>query len=113
MKTNISSGISILQRRAFSWASRDAPAKVVAKEPPNRKRKGSMLPPSQIAAWEAMAGIPEERPSAGAAAPQEERLAPVTMGDEWVLTGDPAKDDVVRNSHRYESAPSSILFKVC
>ncbi|BBN06274.1 zinc finger FYVE domain-containing protein 26 [Marchantia polymorpha subsp. ruderalis] len=111
MKTNISSGISILQRRAFSWASRDAPAKVVAKEPPNRKRKGSMLPPSQIAAWEAMAGIPEERPSAGAAAPQEERLAPVTMGDEWVLTGDPAKDDVVRNSHRYESAPSSILFK--
>ncbi|KAG6557384.1 hypothetical protein Mapa_000653 [Marchantia paleacea] len=111
MKSNISTGISNLQRRAFSWASRDAPPKVVAKEPPNRKRKGSMLPASQIAAWEAMAGIPEERPSAGAAAPQEERLAPVTMGDEWVLTGDPSKDDVVRNSHRYESAPSSILFK--
>jgi zinc finger FYVE domain-containing protein 26 len=60
-----------------------------------------------------MAGIPDELSNVYIA-PQEghERPAPVTIGDEWVLTGDPAKDDIVRSSHRYDSSPSAILFKV-
>ncbi|KAL3693637.1 hypothetical protein R1sor_007288 [Riccia sorocarpa] len=110
VKSNITSGISSLQRRAFSWASRDIPAKAAPKEVPNRKRK--MLPPTQIAAWEAMAGIPEERAGLGASSQEGyERTPQVSRMDELVLTGDPAKDEAVRASHRYESAPSSILFK--
>jgi zinc finger FYVE domain-containing protein 26 len=35
------------------------------------------------------------------------------MTEEWVLTGDSQKDDAVRSSHRYASAPNFILFKVC
>lgn len=71
-----------------------------------------MLPPSHKAAWEALAGVPEERPAGGLPALEGyERPAPMTITEEWILTGDPTKDDVVRNSHRYESAPSSILFK--
>ncbi|CAM6127643.1 unnamed protein product [Calypogeia fissa] len=115
VKSNFTSGLTSLQRearRAFSWTSRETSSKNVPKDPPSRKQKGSLLPPSQIAAWEAMAGIPEERPAVGLV-PQEghERPAPVTMGDEWVLTGDSTKDDAVRSSHRYESSPSAILFK--
>jgi zinc finger FYVE domain-containing protein 26 len=30
-----------------------------------------------------------------------------------MLTGDVIKDEAVRTSHRYESAPDIILFKVC
>lgn len=116
VKSNFTSGLTNLQRearRAFSWTNRDTSSKSIPKETPSRKQKGSLLPPSQIAVWEAMAGNPEERPSMGSV-PQEghERRAPVTMGDEWVLTGDSTKDDAVRSAHRYESSPSAILFKV-
>jgi zinc finger FYVE domain-containing protein 26 len=72
-----------------------------------------VLPPSHKAAWEALAGVPEERAPTGLTALEGyERPAPMTITEEWVLTGDPTKDDGVRKSHRYESAPSSILFKV-
>ncbi|KAJ7536047.1 hypothetical protein O6H91_12G054900 [Diphasiastrum complanatum] len=96
-------------RRAFSWTSRDTASKVPPKEF-SRKRKISGLPPSQKATWEAMAGIQEEHP-VGFTQEGYDRLAPVTMADEWVLTGDPLKDDAVRSSHRYESAPSFVLFQ--
>jgi zinc finger FYVE domain-containing protein 26 len=81
----------------------------------SRKRKlVGNLPPSQKAAWEALAGVPEDRPPNTGIASLEgyERPAPMTITEEWVLTGDTVKDEAVRSSHRYESAPSSILFKV-
>eukprot|EP01018_Ginkgo_biloba_P037319 Gb_14991 [translate_table: standard] len=111
-RSNFSSSLSNLQkeaRRAFSWTSRDSGSKIVPKEM-NRRRKSSGLPPSQRVAWEAMAGIQEDRTSVLSADGQE-RLASVAMAEGWVLTGDPVKDDGVRNSHRYESAPDIILFK--
>jgi zinc finger FYVE domain-containing protein 26 len=112
-KSNFSNSLSNLQkeaRRAFSWTSRDSGNKIAPKEM-NRKRKSSGLPPSQRVAWEAMAGIQEDRISLPAIDGQE-RLPSVTMAEGWVLTGDPLKDEGVRLSHRYESAPDIILFKV-
>lgn len=111
-KSNFSNSLSNLQkeaRRAFSWTSRDSGNKIAPKEM-NRKRKSSGLPPSQRVAWEAMAGIQEDRISL-AAIDGQERLPSVTMAEGWVLTGDPIKDEGVRLSHRYESAPDIILFK--
>lgn len=111
-KSNFSNSLSNLQkeaRRAFSWTSRDSGNKIAPKEM-NRKRKSSGLPPSQRVAWEAMAGIQEDRISV-ASVDGQERLPSVTMAEGWVLTGDPVKDEGVRLSHRYESAPDIILFK--
>ena len=41
-----------------------------------------------------------------------ERLGPFTITEGVILTGDCAKDDLLRNSHRYEGAPCFPLFKV-
>ncbi|KAH9314132.1 hypothetical protein KI387_022759, partial [Taxus chinensis] len=111
-RSNFSNSISNLHkeaRRAFSWTSRDSGNKIAPKET-SRKRKSSGLPPSQKVAWEAMAGIQEDRTPVLSVDGQE-RLASVAMAEGWVLTGDPVKDEGVRLSHRYESAPDIILFK--
>lgn len=113
-RSNFNSGLNTLQRRAFSWTQRDTGNKIINPDSSSRKRKiAGVLPPSHKAAWEALAGVPEERAPTGLPALEGyERPAPMTITEEWVLTGDSTKDDGVRNSHRYESAPSSILFKV-
>ncbi|XP_024541382.1 uncharacterized protein LOC9656299 [Selaginella moellendorffii] len=90
--------------RRFTWTPRDARNKIDG----TRKRK-STLPPSQKAAWEAMAGYQEDRPI-GLGPEGYEKLAPLTMTD-GVLSGDPVKDEAVRSFHKYDSAPSFVLFK--
>ncbi|MCO5594323.1 hypothetical protein L7F22_048353 [Adiantum nelumboides] len=96
-------------RRPFLWPTRDTGNKITPKDV-NRKRKSTALSPSQKAAWDAISGGQEERLHTPV---QEsfERLAPFTMSEGWVLTGDAGKDSIVRNSHRYESAPCITLFK--
>lgn len=111
-RSNFTNSLSNLQkeaRRAFSWTPRDTGNKIAPKEV-YRKRKSSGLTPSEKVAWEAMAGIQEDRVSLYSADGQE-RLPSVSIAEEWVLTGDTSKDDAVRSSHRYESAPDIILFK--
>jgi hypothetical protein len=75
-----------------------------------RKRKSSSSGGDR--SWEAMPGVQEERtpvyPSEG-----QERLPFVSAPGEWVLTGDPIKDDTTRSCHRYETSPDITLFKVC
>lgn len=112
-RSSFTSSLSNLQkeaRRAFSWTARNAEDKNAPKDS-HRKRKISGLTQSDKAAWEAMAGIQEDRVSLFTADGQE-RLPSVSISAEWMLTGDPKKDEVVRSSHRYESAPDIILFKV-
>nr|GEU49018.1 hypothetical protein [Tanacetum cinerariifolium] len=41
----------------------------------------------------------------------QERLPSVSTAEQWMLTGDKNKDEAVRSSHRYESAPAIIIFK--
>lgn len=65
------------------------------------------LPPSQSAAWEAMAGPADAR---GAALPESAPKGRV-VGD-GVLTGDADKDDSTRRSHAFEAAPSAAMLKV-
>lgn len=98
-------------RRAFSWTPRNTGEKAAPKDV-YRKRKNSGLSPSERVAWEAMTGIQEDRVSSFSADGQE-RLPSVSISEEWMLTGDTNKDEAVRSSHRYESAPDIILFKVC
>ncbi|MCL7036661.1 hypothetical protein MKW94_010857 [Papaver nudicaule] len=110
-RSNFSNSLNNLQkeaRRAFSWTARDNGNKPAPKEV--RKRKSSGLSPSEKVAWEAMTGIHEDRVSTFSVDGQE-RLPPVSISEEWILTGDPVKDDAVRSSHRYESAPDIVLFK--
>ncbi|KAJ4837974.1 hypothetical protein Tsubulata_031787 [Turnera subulata] len=111
-RSSFSSSLSNLQRearRAFSWAPRNNGEKSAPKDV-YRKRKSSGLPSSERVAWEAMAGIQEDRISTHSADGQE-RLPTVSIAEEWMLTGDANKDEAVRSSHRYESAPDIILFK--
>ncbi|WCJ29790.1 hypothetical protein M5689_011402 [Euphorbia peplus] len=111
-KLSFSSSLSNLQkeaRRAFSWAPRNSGDKNASKDV-QRKRKNSGLPPSERVAWEAMAGIQEDRVSLYSVEGQE-RLPSVSISEEWMLTGDASKDEAVRAAHRYESAPDIILFK--
>ncbi|PSS01176.1 hypothetical protein CEY00_Acc22534, partial [Actinidia chinensis var. chinensis] len=107
--TNSLSNLHKEARRAFSWTPRNTGDKTAPREA-YRKRKSSGLTPTERVAWEAMAGIQEDRvslyPSDG-----QERFPSVSIAEEWMLTGDPTKDDAVRSSHRYESAPDIILFK--
>ncbi|XP_061346174.1 uncharacterized protein LOC133291864 [Gastrolobium bilobum] len=111
-RLSFTSSLSNLQkeaRRAFSWA----PKNTVDKNAPKdvyRKRKSSGLSPSDRVAWEAMAGIQEDRISSFSTDGQE-RLPSVSIAEEWMLTGDPPKDESIRSSHRYESAPDITLFK--
>ncbi|XP_030548723.1 uncharacterized protein LOC115753985 isoform X2 [Rhodamnia argentea] len=111
-RSSFSNSLSNLQkeaRRAFSWGPRNAGEKNASKDV-QRKRKSSGLSPSERVAWEAMAGIQEDSMTSFSAEGQD-RLPPVSIVDEWMLTGDPSKDEAVRSSHRYESAPDVILFK--
>ncbi|XP_011622545.1 uncharacterized protein LOC18432072 [Amborella trichopoda] len=111
-KSNIGNSLSNLQRearRAFSWAPRDTGNKVAPKET-QKKRKSSGFSPSERATWEAMAGIQEDRVSFHSGDSQE-RLPSIATAEGWILTGDPSKDDAVRMSHQYESAPDIILFE--
>ncbi|CAM8967442.1 unnamed protein product [Rhodiola kirilowii] len=97
-------------RRAFSWAPRNTGDKPAQKDT-YRKRKSSGLTSSEKPPWEAMAGIQEDHVSSFNSEGQE-RLPSVSVSEECMLTGDPIKDEAVRSSHRYESAPDLILFKV-
>lgn len=108
--TNSLSNLQKEARRAFSWTPRNTGDKTAPKDV-YRKRKSSGLPQSERAAWEAMAGIQEDRVSLHSVDGQE-RLPSVSIAEEWMLTGDPSKDEAVRSSHRYESSPDIILFKV-
>ncbi|XP_021275656.1 uncharacterized protein LOC110410336 [Herrania umbratica] len=110
-RSSFTSSLSNLQkeaRRAFSWTPRNTGDKTAPKDV-YRKRKNSGLSPSDRVAWEAMAGIQEDRVSSYADG--QERFPSVSIAEEWMLTGDAVKDDVVRTSHRYESSPDIILFK--
>ncbi|XP_059645057.1 uncharacterized protein LOC132286709 isoform X2 [Cornus florida] len=107
--TNSLSNLQKEARRAFSWTPRNTGDKTAPKEV-YRKRKSSGLTQSERVAWETMTGIQEDRVSFYSADGQE-RLPSVSISEEWMLTGDPNKDDVVRSSHRYESAPDIVLFK--
>ncbi|KAD3641724.1 hypothetical protein E3N88_30948 [Mikania micrantha] len=111
-RSSFSNSLSNLQkeaRRAFSWNPRNSAEKTTPKEV-QRKRKGSGLAQTDRATWEAMAGIQEDRVSSYTADGQD-RLPSVSIADQWMLTGDINKDDAVRSSHHYESAPDFILFK--
>lgn len=112
-RSNFTQSIGNLQkeaRRAFSWAPRDTGNKTAPKDA-HRKRKSSGWMQSERGSWEAMSGIQEERISAYSADGQE-RLPFVSIAEEWVLTGDSNKDNAVRLSHRYETAPDITVFKV-
>ncbi|KAK6140827.1 hypothetical protein DH2020_025434 [Rehmannia glutinosa] len=111
-RSSFSSSLSHLQkeaRRAFSWTPRNTGDKGAPKDS-HRKRKSSGLTQSEKVAWEAMTGIQEDRVSVFTADGQE-RLPSISIAAEWMLTGDLKKDEAVRSSHRYESAPDIILFK--
>ncbi|KAL3655643.1 hypothetical protein CASFOL_000039 [Castilleja foliolosa] len=111
-RSTFSSSLSHLQkeaRRAFSWTPRNTGDKGAPKDS-HRKRKSSGLTQSEKVAWEAMTGIQEDRVSVFSADGQE-RIPSVSIAAEWMLTGDLKKDDAVRSSHRYESAPDIVLFK--
>ncbi|XVE53696.1 hypothetical protein DITRI_Ditri03aG0023300 [Diplodiscus trichospermus] len=110
-RSSFTSSLSNLQkeaRRAFSWTPRNTADKTGPKDV-YRKRKNSGLSPSERVAWEAMAGIQEDHVSSYADG--QERFPSVSITEEWMLTGDAGKDEVVRASHRYESSPDIILFK--
>ncbi|KAJ8763794.1 hypothetical protein K2173_003576 [Erythroxylum novogranatense] len=107
--TNSLNNLQKEARRAFSWAPRNTEETSSPKDV-YRKRKSSVLPPSERVAWEAMAGIQEDRALPHSQDGQE-RLPPVSIAEEWMLTGDSKKDEAVRASHRYESAPDITLFK--
>ncbi|KAJ1687936.1 hypothetical protein LUZ63_019326 [Rhynchospora breviuscula] len=103
-KLSITESIGNLQKRAFSWGSRDnGGSSTPVKSTPNsdqRKRKSSNLGPT-------------ERASPGERLPNDvsERVQFVSVSEEWVLTGDPVKDDEIRSAHRYSSSPDIALFK--
>ncbi|XP_030492459.2 uncharacterized protein LOC115708351 isoform X1 [Cannabis sativa] len=112
VRSSFSNSLSNLQkeaRRAFSWGPRNTGDNPAPKDS-YRKRKSSGLSPSERVAWEAMAGIQEDHVSTYSVDGQE-RLPSVLITEEWMLTGDTIKDDAVRLSHRYESAPDITLFK--
>ncbi|XP_031374174.1 uncharacterized protein LOC116188838 isoform X3 [Punica granatum] len=111
-KSSFSSSLSSLQkeaRRAFSWGPRNGGEKGVPKDN-QRKRKNSGISPSEKVAWEAMTGIQEDS-MAPFSTDGQDRLPPVSIADEWMLTGDPIKDEAIRSSHRYQTAPDITLFK--
>lgn len=113
-RSSFSSSLSHLQkeaRRAFSWTPRNTGDKSASKDS-QRKRKSSGITQSEKVSWEVMAGIQEDRVSVFNGDGGQERPPPVSIAAEWMLTGDANKDDAVRSSHHYESAPDIILFKV-
>lgn len=107
--TNSLSNFQREARRAFSWAPRNAENRTTSKDV--RKRKNSGLGAPERAAWEAMTGIHEDQGSSYSADGQD-RLPSVSIAEEWMLSGQTTKDEAVRASHKYESTPDIILFKV-
>ncbi|KAF8115499.1 hypothetical protein N665_0026s0044 [Sinapis alba] len=110
-KPSFTSSLSNFQRearRAFSWGPRNAENRTTSKDV--RKRKSSGLGAPERAAWEAMTGIQEDQGSSYSADGQD-RLPSVSIAEEWMLTGETTKDEVVRASHKYESTPDIVLFK--
>uniref|UniRef100_A0ACD5VIY9 Uncharacterized protein n=1 Tax=Avena sativa TaxID=4498 RepID=A0ACD5VIY9_AVESA len=110
-KTNFVQSFGNFQRearKAFSWVPRDGGAKTSPKDIP-RKRKTSGSGGDR-SSWEAMPVVQEEQtpiyPSEG-----QDRLPFVSAPEEWVLTGDPDRDNTTRACHRYESSPDITLFK--
>lgn len=112
-KASFTSSLSNFQkeaRRAFSWAPRHAENRTTSKDV-HRKRKNSGLGAPERAAWEAMTGIQEDHGSSYSADGQD-RLPSASIAEEWMLSGHATKDEAVRASHKYESTPDIILFKV-
>ncbi|PKA58911.1 hypothetical protein AXF42_Ash001004 [Apostasia shenzhenica] len=110
IRSTLTQSIGNLQkeaRKAFSWVPRDTVNKTTQKDS-LRKRKSPGLSLSQKASLETMSGILDERVYSN---DSQERLPFVPVAEEWVLTGDPSKDVVVRLSHRYETSPDITLFK--
>ena len=113
VKTNFVQSFGNFQRearKAFSWVPRDSGTKTPPKDTP-RKRKSSGSGGDR-SSWDAMPAVQEERTPVYPSELQD-RLPFVSAPDEWVLTGDPDKDDATRSSHRYETSPDITLFKVC
>ncbi|PWA59372.1 hypothetical protein CTI12_AA361000 [Artemisia annua] len=96
--------------KGISWNPRNSGEKHAPKDV-QRNMKGSGLAQFDKATWEAMAGIQEDRVSSYTMDGQE-RLPSVLTAEQWMLTGDENKDEVVRSSNRYESAPDIVLFKL-
>jgi zinc finger FYVE domain-containing protein 26 len=112
-KTNFVQSFGNFQRearKAFSWVPRDGGAKTPPKDIP-RKRKSSGSGGDR-SSWEAMPVVQEEQTSTYPSEGQD-RLPFVSAPEEWVLTGDPDRDNTTRACHRYESSPDITLFKVC
>lgn len=110
-RPNFSNSLSNLQKeayKAFSW-SRESASKSTPKEA-TRKRKSFGMTSDRVS-WETMSVINEDQISSSSADVQE-RPAFVTATEEWILTGDTNKDAAIRLSHKYESSPDIILFKV-
>ncbi|XP_062203832.1 uncharacterized protein LOC133906049 isoform X2 [Phragmites australis] len=110
-KTNFVQSFGNFQRearKAFSWVPRDSGSKTPQKDI-LRKRKSSGSGGDK-SSWDAMPGVQEERtpvyPSEG-----QDRLPFVSAPEEWMLTGDPVRDDMTRACHRYETSPDITLFK--
>jgi len=113
VRSSFSTGLTSLPKRAFLWSPRDTGNKIISPDSSSRKRKSAgTLPPFQKATWEALAGLSEEPSAVPATVENYGRPSPTAMTEEWVLTGDLQKDDAVRSSHCYESAPNFVLFKV-
>ncbi|KAL6882017.1 hypothetical protein ACP4OV_011489 [Aristida adscensionis] len=95
-------------RKAFSWVPRDSGTKTPQKDI-LRKRKSSGSG-GERSSWDAVPGVQEERspvyPPEG-----QDRLPFVSAPEEWLLTGDPVRDDATRACHRYETSPDITLFK--
>ncbi|PWA48255.1 hypothetical protein CTI12_AA488720 [Artemisia annua] len=104
------SGFMVRYHGAFSWNPRNSAEKPAPKDV-QRNRKGSGLAQSDKATWEAMVGIQEDRVSSYTMDGQE-GLPTVSTAEQWMVSGDANKDEVVRSSHRYESAPDIVLFKI-
>lgn len=113
VRSSLTSSLSNLQkeaRRAFSWGPRNGGDKSAPKDS-QRKRKNSGLSPSEKIGWEAMTGIQEDTMSS-LTTDGPDRLPPVSVVDEWMLTGATNKDESVRSLHRYQTTPDFTLFKV-
>ena len=67
--------------------------------------------PSDRVSWEGTTGAKTEQISSHSTAVQG-RSAFASATNERILTGDGSKDAALRSSHKYESAPNIVLFKV-
>ncbi|KAH7298964.1 hypothetical protein KP509_25G067100 [Ceratopteris richardii] len=93
----------------FAWSTKNSSNKITPKDM-SRKRKSTSFSAAQKSPWDSGSGTQEERLQMSS---QEgfERFTPFTMTEGCVLTGDLVKDDEMRESHRYETAPCVTLFK--